>query len=84
MAVSEKAEIQLAVMASEITYIKEKLDSLGGKIDNNYVSKQEFDPVKKIVYGLVSLILIAVVGTMVALVVQPTNGVTASAETSTN
>ncbi len=62
-------ETKLAVIANDLTYIKEKLNAVDQKVSTHYVSKEEFEPIKKIVYGLVSLILIAVVGALVALVV---------------
>jgi len=62
-------EIKLAVIQNDLTYIKEKLNAVDNKVSSHYVSKEEFEPIKKIVYGLVSLILVAVVGALVALVV---------------
>lgn len=62
-------ETKLAVMQNDLTYIKEKLNAVDTKVSNNYVSKEEFEPIRKIVYGVVSLILVAVVGALVALVV---------------
>lgn len=61
--------VKLAVIQNDLTYIKEKLNAVDTKVSQNYVSKDEFEPVRKIVYGLVTLILIAVVGALVALVV---------------
>lgn len=60
---------KLAVLETNMLYIKEKLDDIDKKVSSGYVSKEEFEPIKKIVYGLVSLILTAVVGAIVALVV---------------
>lgn len=62
-------ETKLAVIQNDLTYIKEKLNAVDIKVSTHYVSKEEFEPIKKIVYGLVSLILVAVVGALVALVV---------------
>jgi hypothetical protein len=62
-------DIKLAVIQTDLTYIKEKLNAVDTKVSQNYVSKDEFEPVRKIVYGLVTLILIAVVGALVALVI---------------
>jgi hypothetical protein len=62
-------ETKLAVMQTDLTYIKEKLNAVDTKVSSNYVSKEEFEPIRKIVYGVVSVILIAVVGAVVALVV---------------
>ena len=65
---NQSDETKLAVIQTDLTYIKEKLNALDIKVGAHYVSKEEFEPIKKIVYGLVSLILIAVVGALVGLV----------------
>lgn len=66
---NQSEETKLAVIQTDLTYIKEKLNAVDNKVSSHYVSKEEFEPIKKIVYGLVSLILVAVVGALVALVV---------------
>jgi hypothetical protein len=66
---NNRDDIKLAVIQNDLTYIKEKLNAVDNKVSSHYVSKEEFEPIKKIVYGVVSLILIAVVGALVALVV---------------
>lgn len=50
--------------------MKDKLDNVDQKISTHYVSREEFEPIKKIVYGMVGLILVAVVGALVSLVVK--------------
>lgn len=60
---------QLAVMANDIKYVVKSVDDLNNKIDHNYVTKDQFEPVKRIVYGLVGLILVAVVGALLSLVI---------------
>lgn len=67
---NQSDETKLAVIQNDLTYIKEKMNAIDTKVSQGYVSKEEFEPVKKIVYGLVSLVLIAVVGALVALVVN--------------
>lgn len=66
---NQSDETKLAVIQTDLTYIKEKLNAVDNKVSSHYVSKEEFEPIKKIVYGLVSLMLVAVVGALVALVV---------------
>lgn len=61
---------QIAVMANDLGYVRKAVDSLNEKIDNNYVTKEMFEPIQKIVYGLVGLILIAVVGALMTLVLR--------------
>jgi hypothetical protein len=62
--------VKLAVMANDMTYLKNAVDSIDKKISSGYVTKEEFDPIKRIVYGLISLVLVAVVGALLALVVK--------------
>lgn len=39
--------------------------------EKNYVTKNEFEPVKKMVFGVAALVLTAVVGAVVGLVIVP-------------
>lgn len=59
-----------ALLAKDIEYIKAQVNQINMKLDENYVTQDEFDPIKKIVYGMVSVILLAVLGAIVALVVR--------------
>lgn len=75
-----KIDLQTAEMAhlrqamadqkSEVASMRAELDTKANKDDlADKVSKDDFGPVKAIVFGLVGLILIAVVGALIALVV---------------
>lgn len=66
---NDSDDVKLAVMQNDLAYVKDTVTKLDTKISSGYVSKEEFEPIKKIVYGVVSLILVAVVGALVALVV---------------
>lgn len=65
-----REDTQIAVMANDVVYIKDAVKTLNDKVDHNYVTKEEFRPVKQIVYGLVGLILVSVVGAVMALIVR--------------
>lgn len=65
-----KSEDNLAVIANDIGYMKRDIAEIKQTVTHSYVSKDEFEPIKKIVYGLVGLILVAVVGALVSLVVK--------------
>lgn len=69
MNAKESLEIRTALIAKDVSYMKEKLDEVDGKLNSHYVTKEEFEPIKKVVYGLVSVILVAVVGAVVSLVI---------------
>lgn len=53
-----------------LEYIKSDLSEIKSQLKTGFVSKQEFEPIKKIVYGLVGLILTSVVVAILALVIQ--------------
>lgn len=58
------------VIATKLDYIQQDVAEIKAKLDKDYVTTDEFDPIKKVVYGMVSVILMAVVGALVALVVR--------------
>ena len=53
----------------EFAYVKRDLEKLFEIVDSRFVTKEQFMPVQKIVYGLVALILVAVFGALVGLVI---------------
>lgn len=62
-----------ALMAQKLDSIEKKVDSLVNfqeelleRLENKFVSKIEFQPVKSIVYGMVGFVLLAVLGAVVA------------------
>lgn len=55
---------------SEMKEIKDGFKSLAESADKKFVTTIEFGPVKNVVYGLVGLILMAVIGAVVALVIK--------------
>jgi hypothetical protein len=57
-----KAEVEILVALS-------KLETNQNIIIQNYVKRTEFEPVQRIVYGLVALFLMAVAGGIIALVI---------------
>ncbi len=62
--------VKLAVMANDIKYLTTQVDKIDQKISSSYVTKEEFDPIKRTVYGLISVVLLAVVGALTALVIK--------------
>jgi len=60
----------IAVIQEKIHNIFEIVQGIKKDLEKKYVTRQEFDPVKKIVYGLVGAILLGVTGTILAMVLQ--------------
>jgi hypothetical protein len=52
-------------LALHIQYIRKDLRELCLKLDTKYVTKQEFTPVRLIAYGLVSVLLVAVISALI-------------------
>lgn len=47
-----------------------KIDHLEAKIESNYITREEFMPIKNFVYGLISLIVIAVGTAVITMVIK--------------
>lgn len=60
---------KLDVIANDISYLKDDVREIKTQITSNYVTKDQFEPVRRLVYGVVGIILTAVVVALVALVV---------------
>lgn len=54
----------------KLEFIIKELDEIKAKLEKNYVSQEEFRPVKTIVYGMVGIILATVITSLVYLVVK--------------
>jgi hypothetical protein len=60
----------LEVIQNDISYIKSDIKEIKDSVVTGYVTKDQFEPVKRIVYGLVGLILTSVVVAIVTLVLK--------------
>ena len=66
----ERRAISFEVIDTKLNFIMQSVKDIKQDLEKNYVTRMEFDPVKKIIYGLVGIILVAVVGAVIALVVK--------------
>jgi anthranilate phosphoribosyltransferase len=70
-------DVELAGILTTLKFINEGLAEIKGDVKSMkddvkecYVTKVEFDPIKRLVYGAVGVILLAVIGAVIALVVK--------------
>lgn len=66
----ESIETKIAVMANDVKRIKDDVHEVKRKLEADYITRTEFDPVKKIVYGLVALVLTGVIGALITLIIK--------------
>ena len=52
--------------------MNERFDKIEHNMCANYVTKDRYAPVEKLVYGLTGIILVAVIGAIIALVINNT------------
>lgn len=75
MAPKVSNEVQIALINQSLKNIESKVNNMDTKLDSNFITKDEFEakfsPVRNVVYGMVGIILLAVVTALVALVVLP-------------
>lgn len=67
---SQSEETQFALINQKLGTIEETLHAIVTKLENHYVTQDQFKPVKAIVYGQTALILTAVIGGIIRLVVR--------------
>lgn len=72
-----KQDVDLAVIARDIAAVKETVKNIELKLEKNYVTKEEleifevqFKIVQRLVYGVVGLILAAVMAALVGVVIK--------------
>ena len=61
--------INIALMSQNIGNIQKQVQDIQDTLKSDFVKKEEFEPVRNLVYGFVVLIVVAVVGALVALVI---------------
>ena len=61
------ANAQTSLMV-DISYIKKDISEIKTLLENKYVTKEAFGPVKSIAFGMVALVLVAVVGSLLTMV----------------
>lgn len=58
-------------MAKDISYIKDDVAEIKLKIESDYITRQEFEPIKRIVYGIITLLLTGMVGALLKVLLIP-------------
>lgn len=64
------SQITLETIANDIQWIKQEVETIKNALEKKYVTKDEFAPVKAIVYAGASIVLIGVFTAIVALVIK--------------
>lgn len=59
--------IKLAEIGRDVLYIKDDMTDIKRIVTENYVTKEEFLPVKRLVYGAVGVIGVGVIGGILTL-----------------
>jgi len=57
-------------MTVKLDWIQKDISDIKEKLEKDYVTRQEFNPVKNVVYGMVATLLLAVLGAIVTLVLR--------------
>lgn len=54
--------VKLAEMGRDMVYVKETVNSINDKVSHGYVTKEEFYPIKRMVYTTITALILSVVG----------------------
>jgi len=63
-------EINIAVINNKLDNLVNSVNDIKKKLESDYVTRAEFTPVQRVVYGLVALLLTGVGGALLALVLR--------------
>lgn len=66
----DSIETSIAVILTKVEYIETEVKEIKKKLESEYVTQDEFDPIRRVVYGMVGLVLLSVLGAIVALVLR--------------
>ena len=61
--------VQVTQMSTTLSNVEKDISELKKDLREQYVTRTEFEPVQRLVYGLVGLVLVAVVSALIGLVV---------------
>lgn len=62
--------VNLAVIGNDIKHIRTEVSEINRKLESNYVTKEAFEPVKRLVFGVVALVMASFIGGVIALVIR--------------
>lgn len=65
---AQAAHTAVETMKQTLDYIQRDVNEIKKSLDNKYVTREAFEPIQRIVYGLVGLLLMGTVGAILALV----------------
>lgn len=58
------------VIATQIEYIADDVKEIKEKLNKDFVTIDQFSPIQRLVYGMVSLVLVSVFGALISLVIM--------------
>lgn len=61
---------RIPLICQSIVGIHQNLETINTKLDNKYVTKESFSPVRTIVYGMIGIILTSVIIGILSLVIK--------------
>jgi len=67
--VPDDREITQTNMHVHLSYLIEDVKEIKAKLERDYITRQEFDPIKRIVYGVVFLIIAGVIKLLLGVIV---------------
>ncbi len=63
-------KVKLALIQQDLSYIKANVDDIKDKMEKDYVTQEEFKPIKRFVDIIQGLIITGVIGALLALVIK--------------
>lgn len=68
--IDAKELVASAVMQNDVAAIKTSVEKIEKKLETHYITVDQFEPVRKIVYGVAAIFGVSIVGAIIALILR--------------
>lgn len=63
-------KVNIAVLTTKVDIVVDTVKSIDAKLERDYVTQDSFEPIKRLVYGMVGVTLTAVILGLLALIIK--------------
>jgi len=70
LAIINEVKLALGDLQTRMKYVESTISKVDLRLESQYVTHDQFQPVKQVVFGLISLVLVSVVGALMAILLK--------------
>lgn len=63
-------DTQFALLVKDVSYIRDQVNKIESKLEGQYLTKEEFEPYKRVMWLVLTLLITSVVAATMALIIK--------------